>query len=151
MLNALQLPIDPDALLADHTRDLDDAWRQVAGRLDANAEVSIDAEGRLHVGSVDAVADPPTLKELRRRCEAMLPRVDVGELILEVMSWQPRFIEAFTAASGGESRLADLHVTIAAALTAHALNIGYTPVISPGVHALTRARDKPRRPELPPG
>jgi TnpA family transposase len=140
VLNALQLPVDPDALLADHTRDLDDAWRQVAGRLDANTEVTIDAEGRLHVGSVEAVADPPSLKDLRRRCEAMLPRVDVGELILEVMSWQPRFIEAFTAASGGESRLADLHVTIAAALTAHALNIGYTPVISPGVNALTRAR-----------
>jgi hypothetical protein len=31
-------------------------------------------------------------------------------------------------------------VTIAAALTAHALNVGYTPVISPGVAALTRGR-----------
>ena len=48
------------------------------------------------------------------------------------MSWQPGFVEAFTAASGGEARLSDMHVTIAAALTAHALNIGYTPVISPG-------------------
>ncbi len=70
----------------------------------------------------------------------MVPRVDIGEVILEVMSWHPRFVEAFTAASGGESRLIDLNVTIAAALTAHALNIGYTPVISPGVPALTRAR-----------
>ncbi len=69
----------------------------------------------------------------------MLPKVDIGELLLEVMSWQPRFVEAFTAASGGESRLGDLQVTIAAALTAHALNVGYTPVISPGVKALTRA------------
>ena len=57
-----------------------------------------------------------------------------------MISWHPRFVEAFTAASGGETRLADLDVTIAAALTAHALNIGYTPVISPGVPALTRAR-----------
>jgi TnpA family transposase len=70
----------------------------------------------------------------------MLPRVDIGEVILEVISWHPRFVEAFTAASGGETRLADLDVTIAAALMAHALNIGYTPVISPGVPALTRAR-----------
>jgi len=60
--------------------------------------------------------------------------------LLEVMSWQPAFVEAFTAASGGEARLSDLHVTIAAALTAHALNVGYTPVISPGVAALTRDR-----------
>jgi hypothetical protein len=36
----------------------------------------------------------------------MLPRVDIGELILEVISWHPGFVSAFTAASGGESRLA---------------------------------------------
>jgi hypothetical protein len=41
----------------------------------------------------------------------MLPRVDMGELILEVMSWQPRFVQAFTAVSGGRTRLDDLHVT----------------------------------------
>jgi hypothetical protein len=69
----------------------------------------------------------------------MLPRVDMGELLLEVMTWQPEFPAAFTAVSGGEARLADLHVTIAAALTAHALNVGYTPVVS-GAPALTRAR-----------
>ncbi|HEX7461469.1 MAG TPA: transposase [Dermatophilaceae bacterium] len=51
----------------------------------------------------------------------------------------PGFVEAFTAVSGGQTRLGDLHVTIAAALTAHALNVGYTPVIS-SAPALTRAR-----------
>jgi len=139
-LNALQLPAKPDELLADHTRDLDDAWRHVADELGVTGAVTVDAEGRLHAASLDAIADPPSLTALRQRCEAMLPKVDIGELILEVMSWQPRFVEAFTAASGGETRLADLQVTIAAALTAHALNVGYTPVISPGVKALTRAR-----------
>ncbi len=68
----------------------------------------------------------------------MIPRVDVGELILEVMSWHPEFVAAFTAACGGQTRLADIGVTIAAALTAHALKLPYTPVISPGVPALTR-------------
>ncbi len=67
-------------------------------------------------------------------------RVDIGELILEVMAWHPEFVAAFTAASGGETRLGDIGVTIAAALTAHALNLTYTPVISPGVPALTRGR-----------
>jgi len=57
-----------------------------------------------------------------------------------VMAWHPRFVEAFTAVSGGGTRLADLHVTIAAALTAHALNIGYPPVMSSGIAALTRDR-----------
>jgi TnpA family transposase len=36
--------------------------------------------------------------------------------------------------------MSDLDVTIAAALTAHALNVGYVPVISESVPALTRSR-----------
>ena len=48
-------------------------------------------------------------------------------------------MRAFTAVSGGQTRLEDLRVTIAAALTAHALNVGFAPVIS-GMPALTRAR-----------
>ncbi|MDQ2897459.1 MAG: Tn3 family transposase, partial [Actinomycetota bacterium] len=140
VLNALQLPENPDAWLAARARDLDLAWRQVASGIDTNAEVTIDADGRLHATAVDAIAEPASLIDLRRRGEAMIPRVDVGELILEVMSWDPRFVAAFTAASGGQTRLADIGVTIAAALTAHALNLPYTPVISPGVPALTRGR-----------
>ncbi len=140
VLNALQLPTDPDALLAEHTRDLDAALRHVAGRLIDNPDLTIDEQGRLHVGKLDAVPDPPSLTDLRRRCEAMLPRVDIGEVVLEVMSWQPGFLAAFTAASGGQTRLDDLGVSVAAAVTAHALNVGFTPVISPGVAALTRHR-----------
>gem|GEM_PF-1313830 len=100
---------------------------------------SIGDEGRLHAEKDSAIADPPSLTDLRKRCEAMMPQVDVGELILEVMTWQPDFLKAFTAASGGQTRLDDLHVTIAAALTAHALNVGFTPVTS-GSPALTRSR-----------
>ena len=97
------------------------------------------AEGRLHADKIDAIADPPSLVDLRRRLEGMLPRVDLPDLI-EVMAWHPGFVAAFAGVSGGRSRLADLHVTIAAALTAHALNVGYVPVISEGVPALTRGR-----------
>jgi hypothetical protein len=71
----------------------------------------------------------------------MMPRVDIGEVVLEVMGWEPGIIEAFTAAvSGGESRLDDLHVSLAAVLISRARNIGYGPVISEGVPALTRDR-----------
>jgi hypothetical protein len=52
---------------------------------------------------------------LRRDVNMLLPRVDLPEVILEVMSWEPGFVAAFVAASGGQTRLADLHVTIAAA------------------------------------
>ena len=69
----------------------------------------------------------------------MLPRVDLPDLI-DVMARQRGFVAALAGVSGGRSRLADLHVTIAAALTAHAMNVGYVPVISEGVPALTRGR-----------
>lgn len=70
----------------------------------------------------------------------MLPRVDIGEQILEVMGWVPQFLESLTALSGGTARMADLNVTVAACLTGQALNIGYGPVSSPGVPALERRR-----------
>ena len=89
---------------------------------------------------IEAVPDPPSLVDLRTRLEAMMPRVELPEIILEVMSWQPRFTDAFTAVSGGESRLSNLHVSVAAVLAAHSLNVGYGPIISPGVPALTRDR-----------
>jgi hypothetical protein len=47
--------------------------------------------------------------------------------MLEVVTWHARFVAVFAGVSGGRSRLGDLHVTIAAALTAHALNVGYVP------------------------
>jgi hypothetical protein len=53
VLNALGLPSDPGELLASLARDLDEAWRHVAGELDAaGGAVSIDGEGRLHVESL---------------------------------------------------------------------------------------------------
>lgn len=139
VLNDLQLPVDPSELLAGRAGDLNEAWRHLAEVLDSEDGVRIDDEGRLHAEKDPAIMDPASLTDLRNRCEAMIPQVDVGEQILEVMTWEPGFLKAFTAASGGETRLDDLHITIAAALTAHALNVGLTPVIS-GAQALTRSR-----------
>jgi hypothetical protein len=64
-----------------------------------------DADGRLHADKIDAIADPPSLVDLRRRLEGMLPRVDLPDLILEVMAWHPAFVAAFAGVSGGRSRL----------------------------------------------
>jgi hypothetical protein len=136
VLTALGLPEDPDALLAAHARLLDDTYRGVAGRF----AVSVDADGRLHVERIKAIPEPGSLIDLRKRVNAMLPRVDLPEVLLEVMGWEPGFAGAFTSISGSRSRLADLDITIAACLTAHALNIGYGPVVKKGVPALERDR-----------
>lgn len=140
VLTALGLPEDPDALLGDHARGLDEAYRDVAGRLGDNDDLTIDQHNRLHVAALEAILEPASLVELNRRLQAMLPRVDLPEVILEVMRWEPGFLAAFTSISGGRARLTDLNVSIAACLSAHAMNVGFTPVITKDVPALERDR-----------
>ena len=140
VLTSLTLPGDPAALLAEHSRTLDAAYREVGGRLAVNTEVAVDDDGKIHLTGLKAVEEPPSLVDLRARTTAMLPRVDLPEVLLEVMSWAPEMGEAFTAASGGRSRLEDLPVSIAACLAAHALNVGYRPIAKKGAPALERSR-----------
>jgi TnpA family transposase len=102
--------------------------------------VAIDDDGKIHLTGLKAVEEPPSLVDLRARTTGMLPRVDLPEVLLEVMSWAPEIGEAFTAASGGRSRLEDLPVSVAACLAAHAMNVGYRPVAKKGAPALERSR-----------
>jgi TnpA family transposase len=112
----------------------------MAGRA-RDGDISVDGDGRLHAEALKAVPEPASLVDLRNRCQAMMPRVDIADLVLEVMSWYPEFAAAYTHISGGGSRgMADLDITLSAILTAQSLNVGWKPVISPGVDALTRAR-----------
>ena len=100
----------------------------------------MDKDGKLHLAALKAIPDPASLVDLRRRAERMLPEIDLPELVLEVMSWVPGFAEAFTHASGNDARVSDLGMSVAAVLCAHAMNVGFKPVTSPGVDALTRDR-----------
>jgi hypothetical protein len=140
VLTTLSLPDGPDALLAEHARALDAAYREVGGRLAANTEVAIGDDGKIHLTGLKAIEEPPSLVDLRARATAMLPRVELPEVILEVMSWAPELAEAFTAVSGGRTRLDDLPTSLAACLAAHSMNIGYRPIAKKGVPALERAR-----------
>jgi hypothetical protein len=96
VLTTLGLPGDPDGLLAGHARALDAAYREVGGRLAVNTEVRIGDDGKIHLTGVKAIEEPPSLVDLRARTAAMLPRVDLPEVILEVMSWAPDLAAAFT-------------------------------------------------------
>lgn len=139
LLDELQLPEDPDELLGGCSEQLDAKWRHMAARA-AAGDITVDGEGRLHAAALEAVAAPATLLELRDQCRAMMPRVDIGDLILEVMSWQPDFAKSYTHLSGGEPRLGDLNITLSAVLTAQALNVGWGPVITPDTAPVTKAR-----------
>ncbi|MDQ2815927.1 MAG: DUF4158 domain-containing protein, partial [Actinomycetota bacterium] len=140
VLTSLGLPETPDALLTSHVTALHQALRYVGGRLAVNTDVRVDDAGKIHVTPDKAIEEPPSLTDLRKRVAAMLPRVDIGDQILEVMGWVPGFLASLTALSGGEPRMDGLEVSVAACLTGQALNIGYGPVSSDGVAALERRR-----------
>ena len=140
-LTDLQLSEDPSALLAEQGRALDAALCDLAVQVSVGTvDATVDDDGRLHLPKLAAIPEPPSLIDLRKRVAAMLPRVDLPEVILEVMAWVPEFTAAFALASGGQTRLEDLHVSVAACLTAQALNIGYAPVAKKGTPTLEPGR-----------
>jgi len=70
-------------------------------------------------GSAGAMlAGHAPLRDLRSRVAAMLPRVDLPDLILEVMAWHPGVAQAFTSVTSALTRLSDLHISIATLLSA---------------------------------
>lgn len=139
MLASLELPDDPEQHLAERAAHLDATYREVAERLSGNTAVRFDEHGRLHLKALPAEAEPPSLENLRALTSRMLPRVDLPELLLEVFAWTGAD-EAFTSITGGEACLADLTTTVAALLVGEACNVGWQPVVKPGVPALTRDR-----------
>jgi len=88
---------------------------------------------------LDRLEEPASLLALRELLAALLPRVDLPDLLLEVAGWTG-FPAEFTHVSEGASRAEDLHLSVCAALIAEACNIGLEPLIHPGRAALTRAR-----------
>ncbi|HJS85802.1 MAG TPA: Tn3 family transposase, partial [Acetobacteraceae bacterium] len=140
VLAALRLPEQPDAHLEELGVRLDTANRELAAQLPAHAALELTSVGeRLSLGRLDAEPEPPSLVELRALVAAMLPRVDLPELLLEVHAWT-ECLSAFTHLSEAGARLTDLPLSVAAVLVAEACNIGRRPVSSPGVPALTRDR-----------
>jgi hypothetical protein len=54
---------------------------------------------------------------LRARTHRHAARIELPEVILEVMSWAPPLVASFIAVSGGRSRLEDLPTLVAACLS----------------------------------
>ncbi|GHB03431.1 hypothetical protein GCM10010330_67090 [Streptomyces tendae] len=94
---------------------------------------------RLSVDKLGAVGEPESLTWLKATTEAMLPRIDLPDLLFEVHSWTG-FLDAFGHVSDRRTRMEDLLVSLVALLVAQGCNIGLTPVIDPNNKALTRSR-----------
>jgi len=122
--------------------ELDTAYRAVAARLPDNTAVRVETvEGRDRpvLTPLDRLGEPASLLALREQVAALLPRVDLPDLLLEVAGWTG-FPTEFTHVSEGASRAEDLHLSVCGVLVAEACNIGLEPLVQPRQPALTRAR-----------
>ncbi|MEU8148967.1 Tn3 family transposase [Nonomuraea sp. NPDC048901] len=126
---------------------LDAAWKQMDARLeeageDALVSVVTPAGGgraRLSVEKLGALGESESLAWLRAACQAMLPRIDLPELLLEVHAWTG-FLDAYVHLADISTRMNHLPTSLVALLISEACNVGLTPVIKAGEEALTRGR-----------
>jgi TnpA family transposase len=110
--------------------------------LPTNSAVTIERDGRrdvLKLTPLDKLDEPPSLIDLRRDVATRLPRVDLTEVLMEVLAWTD-FAAEIRHISEAEARVGDLDLSLCAVLLAEACNIGLEPLVRPDVPALTRGR-----------
>ncbi|MER6599727.1 Tn3 family transposase [Streptomyces parvus] len=146
VLASLSLDEPVEEHLAGRVRALDAAWQLMAERLeeagqDAKLSFEIQPSGRLklNVDRLGALGESKSLKWLRKTTAAMLPKIDLPDLLFEVDSWTG-FLDAFVHLGDGRTRMEDIKTSLVALLVAEACNIGLTPVTDGDDEALTRAR-----------
>jgi TnpA family transposase len=146
VLTGLGLAEPADRHLSGLVRELDAAWRLLADRMagarqDAPVRLVPGDDGRIRlaVDRLEAIGEPESLTWLRETVAAMLPRVDLPDLLLEVHGWTG-FLDEYTHVGERGPRMDGLTVSVAALLVAEACNVGLTPVTDPNNPALTRGR-----------
>lgn len=121
---------------------LDEAYRRTAANLPNNTAVRIETHaGRdmFTLTGLDKLEEAPSLLCLRDQIDAMLPGVDLPEVLLEMHS-RTGFADEFTHLSEAGSRIQDLPLSVCAVLLAEACNIGLEPLLKPNNPALSRDR-----------
>ncbi len=91
------------------------------------------------ITNIDRLDNPPSLQGLSKQVEALLPAVDLTELLLEINA-HTGFVDEFTHFSESNARANDLTVSTCAVLLSEACNIGLEPLIKSHIPALTRHR-----------
>jgi len=139
---ALALETEADQVVSSLTESLDAAWRRTADGIDANPDLRLEQRcgtDRIVITPLDALDEPPSLVELRRQVEQLLPEVEIADLPLEVHSWTG-FLDEYTPISGSTARVSGLEQSLSALLVSEACNVGLTPVVDENHPALSRDR-----------
>lgn len=131
-----------DEVVKGLSAELDATYRRVSGRFSTNGAVRIeqkDGQSTLTITHLDKLEEPASLIQLREQTAALLPRVDLAELLLEIQA-RTGFADEFTHASEAEARTAALSTTLCAVLLSEACNIGLRAVEHRDHPALVRGR-----------
>lgn len=145
VLHALDLSSNPEDYLSKAAEHLDEAYRRTAENLPHNVAVSIDPSrttqgaDALDISNLDRLEEPESLEHLRDTLAAMMPRVDLPDLLLEVQQ-RTGLADEFDHVAEGGHRVRDLPKSVCAVLLAEACNVGLEPLVDPGDPALTRDR-----------
>jgi len=138
---SLNHPIKPSEAISNLKDQLDHTYKKVATHLDPNY-VNIDSSGKnvaLSITNLDKIEETSSLKHIRELVTALLPKIDLTELILEINA-HTGFANEFSHISEANARVPDLSISICAVLLAEACNIGFEPLTKDNIPALTRHR-----------
>jgi hypothetical protein len=138
----LDLSPKPEPVLAQLSKQLDEAYRRVAANLPRNPAFRVErvkGKDRPVLTLLDKLDEPQSLIELREAVDALLPRVDITDAILEIHGWTG-FADELTHISESNARVRDLEISICAVLVAEACNTGLEPFVRSDVPALTYRR-----------
>lgn len=123
-------------------KQMDETYQRVEKNLEKNTVAQLEVvngKTRFAVDPLDAVAEPPSLVALKAAMDALLPRLDMPELVME-MATLTGCLTAFTHINEEQARVADLHLSLCAMLLAEAFNVSLTPFVRPSIPAFTRGR-----------
>jgi len=123
-------------------KQLDEAYRRVAANLPHNPAFRIErvkGKDRPVLTPLDKLDEPQSLIRLRSAVDALLPRVDITDAILEIHGCTG-FAHEFTHISESNARVHDLDISVCAVLAAEACNTGLEPFVRSDVPALSYRR-----------
>jgi TnpA family transposase len=138
----LGLSPKPEPILQALAAELDQTYRAVAGRLPDNPAArfeTVDGKQELVLSPLDKLEEPPSLVALRTAVTALIPRVELPELLIEIAA-RTDFIGAFRHVTEATARASDLVTSLCAVLLAEACNTGHEPLIRDDIPALRRER-----------
>lgn len=138
----LNLAPQPETELSLLGQQLHEAYQRTAQNIPTNTAVRVEQEnGRetLTISHLDKLEEPDSLQTLRQQVTALLPRVDLPEVLLEIHA-RTGFLDEFTHAHEVGTRAENLSISLCAVLIAMACNIGLRPLQRRDIAALTRHR-----------